>query len=122
LLSIENAGCRLFIKPKLAIHESAAHFFKSYRIFLLLLVIAIATMITTMDNTPYQEMAYYKEWKTLIGDAKTVPGRTDTSGALQAGWAKVNITPASPTPTAAMVTVAAGRTRPCTTPYMYVRW
>nr|WP_295927345.1 neutral/alkaline non-lysosomal ceramidase N-terminal domain-containing protein [uncultured Dyadobacter sp.] len=67
-------------------------------IFLLLLIAAIATMITTMDHTPYKDMAYYKEWKKLISDVKT-----DTSGAsagLQAGWARVNITPASPTPTA----------------------
>lgn len=77
--------------------------FKVIGIFLLLLVLAIATMITTMDDTPYQEMAYYKEWKSLIGGAKAVGGPADTasaSSALQAGWAKVNITPASPTPTA----------------------
>lgn len=67
-------------------------------IFLLLLVLAIATMITTMDDTPYREMTYYKEWKTLIGGVR--PDTAGASGALQAGWAKVNITPASPTPTA----------------------
>lgn len=67
-------------------------------IFLLLVIAAIATMITTMDHTPYKEMSYYKEWKKLIGQV-----RADTSGGsagLQAGWARVNITPASPTPTA----------------------
>ncbi|WP_353722125.1 neutral/alkaline non-lysosomal ceramidase N-terminal domain-containing protein [Dyadobacter sp. 676] len=67
-------------------------------IFLLLLVLAIATMITTMDDTPYREMAYYREWKTLIAGVR--PDTAGASGTLQAGWAKVNITPASPTPTA----------------------
>ncbi|MBO9615353.1 MAG: neutral/alkaline non-lysosomal ceramidase N-terminal domain-containing protein [Dyadobacter sp.] len=71
--------------------------FKVIGIFLLLLVLAIITMVTTMDDTPYQEMAYYKEWKSLIGGVKADTMAADT---LQAGWAKVNITPASPTPTA----------------------
>lgn len=67
-------------------------------VFLLLLIAIIATMITTMDHTPYQEMGYYKEWKQLISGVK--PDTSGSSDTLRAGWAKVNITPSSPTPTA----------------------
>ncbi|MHA4736593.1 neutral/alkaline non-lysosomal ceramidase N-terminal domain-containing protein [Dyadobacter sp. MSC1_007] len=67
-------------------------------VFLLLLIAIIATMITTMDHTPYKDMAYYKEWKQIVGGVKAdTIGSSDT---LLAGWAKVNITPSSPTPTA----------------------
>jgi hypothetical protein len=65
---------------------------------LLLLVLVIATMITTPDKTAYQDMPYYAQWKKTISTVQK-----DTSGAsgqLRAGWSKVNITPSSPTPTA----------------------
>jgi len=64
----------------------------------LLLVLIIATMVTTMDHTPYKEMPYYGQWKKIINEAK--PDTSGSTGALRVGWAKVNITPASPTPTA----------------------
>ncbi|WP_439557975.1 neutral/alkaline non-lysosomal ceramidase N-terminal domain-containing protein [Dyadobacter sp.] len=64
----------------------------------LILVLILAALVTTMDKTPYKEMPYYKQWKEIIG--KVEPIKPDTSGGLKAGWAKVNITPASPTPTA----------------------
>ncbi|MCE7067870.1 neutral/alkaline non-lysosomal ceramidase N-terminal domain-containing protein [Dyadobacter sp. CY326] len=73
-------------------------FLRTIGAILLLLVLVIATMITTMDKTPYKQMPYYMQWKKL---ASTI--QKDTSGAadqLQAGWSKVNITPPSPTPTA----------------------
>ena len=65
---------------------------------ILLLLLTVATMITTMDSTPYKEMPYYRQWKKIIGQVKP-----DTSGITEefrAGWAKVNITPPFPTPTA----------------------
>ena len=73
-------------------------FLRVIGVIVLLLLLAVATMITTPDKTPYKEMPYYAQWKENIGTV-----RKDTSGMpgqLQAGWSKVNITPASPTPTA----------------------
>ncbi|MCE7041147.1 neutral/alkaline non-lysosomal ceramidase N-terminal domain-containing protein [Dyadobacter sp. CY312] len=63
----------------------------------LILLLAIATMITTMDKTPYQQMSYYKEWKGLISKIKK---DTTSSSTFRVGWSKVNITPAAPTPMA----------------------
>ena len=65
--------------------------------FFLILLLVIATMITTMDQTPYKQMPYYKQWKSLIGKVNKDTAHTET---FKAGWAKVNITPASPTPMA----------------------
>jgi neutral ceramidase len=64
----------------------------------LFLVLILAVLVTTMDKTPYKEMPYYAEWKRIINQVETVA--PDSSGQLRAGWAKVNITPSSPTPTA----------------------
>jgi hypothetical protein len=64
----------------------------------LVLVLILAVLVTTMDKTPYKQMPYYAQWKQIIG--KVEPPAPDSTGTLQAGWAKVNITPASPTPTA----------------------
>ncbi|HEV7382480.1 MAG TPA: hypothetical protein VGN64_21945, partial [Dyadobacter sp.] len=65
--------------------------------FFLVLLVVIATMITTMDHTPYKQMPYYKEWKGLVGKVEK-----DTAAAtgFKVGWAKVNITPSSPVPMA----------------------
>jgi len=65
--------------------------------FFLILLLFIATMITTMDRTPYKQMAYYKQWKSAIGNVQRDSAKT---GLLNAGWSKVNITPASPKPMA----------------------
>ena len=72
--------------------------FKVIGLFFLLLVIIVATMVTTMDKTPYKDMAYFKEWKTLIGNVRV--DSTITADSLKVGWAKVNITPSAPTPMA----------------------
>lgn len=66
-------------------------------VFLLLLIAVIATMITTMDQTPYKKMAYYQEWKGLVGKVKEDSLHV---GGYKVGWAKVNITPTSPGPMA----------------------
>jgi neutral ceramidase len=65
--------------------------------FFLILLLGIGTMITTMDKTPYQQMPYYKEWKSFIGK---VERDTTSVGTLRVGWSKVNVTPSSPTPMA----------------------
>ncbi len=64
---------------------------------LVLLLLFMASMLTTMDQTPYKQMPYYKEWKGLIGK---VSQDTTTALHFKVGWAKVNITPATPTPMA----------------------
>lgn len=73
-------------------------FLRIIGVIVLLLILTIATMITTMDDTPYKEMPYYGQWKKQISNVKK--DTASASGQLQAGWAKVNITPPSPTPTA----------------------
>ncbi|MCP1383950.1 neutral/alkaline non-lysosomal ceramidase N-terminal domain-containing protein [Runella salmonicolor] len=64
-----------------------------------LIAVVLVCMLTTIDDTPYQEMPYYQQWKTQM---KELPVRKQPSGVnqLKAGWAKVNFTPKSPTPTA----------------------
>jgi neutral ceramidase len=66
-------------------------------IFFLILLLVVSTMITTMDQRPYKEMPYYSAWKDLIRKTEkdTTAGET-----FRAGWSKVNITPAAPTPMA----------------------
>ncbi|MCF2445615.1 neutral/alkaline non-lysosomal ceramidase N-terminal domain-containing protein [Dyadobacter sp. CY345] len=67
---------------------------------LFILLIMVATMVTTVDRTPYKEMAYYKQWKENIGQISNEPASDTTSKTLSAGWAKVNITPETPGPMA----------------------
>ncbi|SEJ64039.1 Neutral/alkaline non-lysosomal ceramidase, N-terminal [Dyadobacter koreensis] len=57
-------------------------------------------MVTTVDRTPYKEMAYYKQWKENIGRIANEPAADTTSKQIIAGWAKVNITPQTPGPMA----------------------
>ena len=57
-------------------------------------------MVTTVDRTPYKEMAYYKQWKENIAQIKNKTAADTTSKTLSAGWAKVNITPETPGPMA----------------------
>lgn len=72
--------------------------FKILGVIVLILLLFIVSVITTMDKTPYKEMGYYKEWKSLIGAVNIKDAeQTDT---LKVGWAKVNITPAAPAPMA----------------------
>lgn len=67
---------------------------------LLILLFMVATMVTTIDRTPYKEMAYYKQWKENVSKVSKQPVADTVSNALSAGWAKVNITPATPGPMA----------------------
>ncbi len=57
-------------------------------------------MVTTVDRTPYKEMAYYNQWKENIAQIKNETAADTTSKTLSAGWAKVNITPETPGPMA----------------------
>lgn len=82
----------------------------------LLIVILLAFMVTTVDDTPYKEMAYYQQWKKSVGSGRrsalqsanaqsignqsAIANRKSQISPLNVGWAKVNFTPKSPTSTA----------------------
>lgn len=67
---------------------------------LAILLLMVATMVTTIDRTPYKEMPYYKQWKQDVAKLRPQPV-ADTVGAdFKAGWAKINITPLEPGPMA----------------------
>ncbi len=66
---------------------------------LLFLGVLLITILTTRpDTTPYRQSEYYRQWKQEMKAISPFPSETDTL--LQAGWAKVNITPAHPGPMA----------------------
>jgi neutral ceramidase len=65
---------------------------------LLTLIVLLACMVAPVDDTPYQQMDYYKNWKTQL---KTLtPNAPISNGTLKTGWAKVNFTPTYATPMA----------------------
>lgn len=86
--------------------------------FVLLIVLLLAFMVTTVDDTPYKEMAYYKQWKESVSNLQLTAGSIPIDSPqsadnqsqianpksqispLSIGWAKVNFTPKSPTSTA----------------------
>ncbi len=73
-------------------------FFKILAGLLIALLIFVASAVTTIDYTPYQDMEYYQAWKQNIGAVRVL---ADTTGQpMRAGWAKANITPAQPGPMA----------------------
>ena len=65
----------------------------------LFLAVAAIALLTTVDRTPYRETEYYREFRRKI---VSLPKPKPATGAdtLQVGWAKVNITPPHPMPTA----------------------
>lgn len=70
---------------------------KGYKILLITLICLIFLLISLVqriDRRPFQETAYYHEWLTQL--PKVV--LDSTSGPLQMGWAKENITPSESTP------------------------
>lgn len=74
-------------------------------VILLLIVALLACMLAPVDDTPYQQTAYYQDWKTAVNNLPlTVSNdsnqQSEIGKSLQVGWAKVNFTPKSPTPTA----------------------
>ncbi len=67
-------------------------------IFLLLIFGLLLSLFTTIDYTPYQEMAYYSEWKEQL--EKTDFELNSSEDSLKIGWAKINFTPDHPVPLA----------------------
>ncbi len=65
-----------------------------------LLLVFVATAVTTIDYTPYRQMDYYRQWKEAIASAPSPASVKSIDGKFQAGWAKVNYTPDQPVPMA----------------------
>jgi neutral ceramidase len=72
--------------------------FKIFLGLISLLLGLIIVLVTLIDRTPYQEMPYYKEWKSSIKNLNISPVKSKDS--LKIGWAKINITPPEPIPLA----------------------
>ena len=66
--------------------------------FLVFVAVLLACMLAPVDDTPYQQMPYYQTWKQQMALLKTE--KSQNLQPLKVGWAKVNFTPTSPTPTA----------------------
>ncbi len=64
---------------------------------LIVILIFLAFTIAPVDRTDYREMSYFQEMNTLFDNWKPA---IDTTQNLKAGWAKTNLTPSKPTPTA----------------------
>ena len=67
---------------------------------LLLLLVVLACMVAPADTDGYTESVYYQKWKQLRNTTNTKPPQHHNTKPLKTGWAKVNFTPTSPTPTA----------------------
>ncbi len=65
-----------------------------------LLLVFVASAVTTIDYTPYQEMDYYRQWKQALAAVPYPDQAKSMDVGLRAGWAKVNYTPDQPTPMA----------------------
>lgn len=72
----------------------------AWLIILLLLCGVIACLVSPIDRTPYRQTGYYQQFKRELArlPASAASGRQPDT--LQAGWAKVNITPDQPMPLA----------------------
>jgi neutral ceramidase len=76
-------------------------------VLLLLIVVLLACMLAPVDDTPYQQTAYYQDWKKsvnslplMVSNDSNQQSEIENRKSLQVGWAKVNFTPKSPTSTA----------------------
>lgn len=63
----------------------------------ILILIFLAFTIAPVDRTDYRKMSYFQEMNTLLDNWNPT---IDTSQNLKAGWARINLTPSAPTPTA----------------------
>ncbi|WP_332368475.1 hypothetical protein [Spirosoma telluris] len=54
------------------------------------ILLFLAVSLAPVDETPYQQMPYYTQTKQRLAQ---LPAPPVAKGPLQAGWAKVNITP-----------------------------
>jgi hypothetical protein len=64
-----------------------------------IMLLALLSVVEPVDRTPYRKMPYYRENKARLRHLSQRP-RPQATAALWAGWAKTNLTPPFPTPTA----------------------
>ena len=64
-----------------------------------ILLLTLLFVVEPVDRTPYRKMPYYRETKAQLRQLSKLP-RPQATAALLAGWAKTNLTPPFPTPTA----------------------
>jgi neutral ceramidase len=88
-LSLLNDFCMRFLKIIL----------KTIGGLLVALMGLVAVSVAPVDDTPYQQTAYYQSWKQQL-NALPKSATHSSAQTIEAGWAKVNFTPTQPTPTA----------------------
>jgi len=67
---------------------------------LLVLLLAVPFFITTVNRTPVNQTEWYARMQQRLDSLARVPVGSSSDSVLLAGWARVNITPAQPVPTA----------------------
>jgi neutral ceramidase len=75
-------------------------FLKSIMIIMAVFMIAIPFFIRRVDRTPIEQTAFHTEMLSIFDSIKNHPIKIDTGAQLLAGWAKSNLTPTKPMPTA----------------------
>ena len=71
-------------------------FLKVLLALIVLIGLFLAVSLAPVDDTPYQQMAYYRQTKQRL---EQLPAPPPATAPLRAGWAKMNITPPYTTPT-----------------------
>lgn len=69
-------------------------------IIMAVFMIAIPFFIRRVDRTPIEQTAFHTEMLSIFDSIKNHPKKIDTGAQLLAGWAKSNLTPTKPMPTA----------------------
>lgn len=73
---------------------------KTMMIILALIMIAIPFFIRRVDRTPVEQTEFHAQMLSILDSVQKQWTATDTSTGLLAGWAKANLTPIKPMPTA----------------------
>jgi len=75
-------------------------FVNSIMLLMALIMIAIPFFIRRVDRTPIEQTEFHQQMLSMFDSIQQKPLQIDTSAQLIAGWAKANLTPSKPMPTA----------------------
>jgi hypothetical protein len=75
-------------------------FVKSIMLLMALIMIAIPFFIRRVDRTPIEQTEFHQQMLSMFDSIQQKPLQIDTNAQLIAGWAKANLTPSKPMPTA----------------------